>query len=184
MVQILLMNYYHPGGYWEDAQFPTGEQCTNYVAEVEVAHIISTWEKNCSMTDTLFASPSFWKQQAWQTFRTYYQCRLRYVTYNGSLLTVAYQEMKMLAVLGAAKEQKDNWVTNKEMKSRIKSFYRPPKPANDYYLVSHQGQVNIFWLRTGWTTTCIRGSDWYLLPVPHDSVVKQNRWPNMSSKTA
>ena len=54
-----------------------------------------------------------------------------------------------LAKLGAAKEQEYNWVIYEEMKSHIKSPYKPSKQTNDYYLLSRHEQVIIFRLRTG-----------------------------------
>ena len=41
------------------------------------------------------------------------------------------ESTKRLAKLGAAKEQDDNWEIKEDMKSYIKSVYRPTKQTDD-----------------------------------------------------
>ncbi|XP_041369488.1 uncharacterized protein LOC121383481 [Gigantopelta aegis] len=127
-----------PSDYREEAHFPTGKHCTNYAAEVEAlihaAHIISTREENCShvifLTDALSALQALENNkldrlsEALHPISSVNQVVLQWIpAYCG---IPGNENADRLAKLGAAKEQ-DNWVTYEEMKSHIKSLYRPPK---------------------------------------------------------
>ena len=54
-----------------------------------------------------------------------------------------------LAKQGSGKEQEDNAVSYKEMKTIIKSLHRPNQIQDDYHKLDRQEQVIIFRLRTG-----------------------------------
>jgi len=82
-------------GYREKAHFPTGKQCTNYAdALIHNAHIVSTRDENLSLitflTDDLFVLQAL-KNKRFDILSAVSTM----FSYNGSLLTVAYQERKM-----------------------------------------------------------------------------------------
>ncbi|XP_041369744.1 uncharacterized protein LOC121383715 [Gigantopelta aegis] len=137
------------------------KHCTNYDAEVQTlihaAHIISTREENCShvvfLTNALSALQAFENNkldrisEALHPISSVNQVVLQWIPAHCGI--PGNENADSLAKLGAATELEDNWVTHEEMKSHIKSLYRPPKQTNDYYLLYRQEQVNIFRLRTG-----------------------------------
>ena len=59
------------------------------------------------------------------------------------------EEADRMAKLGAEDEQEDNAVNMSEMKTIIKSLYRPQQPLDSYHQLSRPDQVAIFRLRTG-----------------------------------
>ena len=89
---------------------------------------------------------------------------------NGSLLVVAYYEMKIPTDWQnwlIVKKQKDISVTWEEMKSRITSLYSITSFSDKELVI------------TSWNSICIRGTSYYLLP--YIPVEKHNRRMHMSS---
>ncbi|XP_041363645.1 uncharacterized protein LOC121379208 [Gigantopelta aegis] len=133
--------------------------CTEEVEALTLAaHIISTRQENCShvvfQTYALSALQALENNkldrlsEALHPISSVNQVVLQWIPAHCGI--PGNENADRLAKLGAAKEQEDNWVIYEEMKSHIKSLYRPPKQTNDYYLLSRQEQVIIFRLRTGY----------------------------------
>ncbi|XP_041366816.1 uncharacterized protein LOC121381550 [Gigantopelta aegis] len=130
-----------PSGYREEAHFPTGKHCINYAAEVEAlihaAHICS---HVVFLTDALSALQALENNkpdilsEALHPISSVNQVVLQWIPAHCGI--PGNENADRRAKLGATKEQADNRMTCEEMKSHIKSLYRPPKQTNDYYLLS------------------------------------------------
>ncbi|XP_041369908.1 uncharacterized protein LOC121383877 [Gigantopelta aegis] len=120
-----------PSGYREEAHFSTAKHCTNYAAEVvatiHAAHIISTREEKCSHVVflTLGNNKLDRLSEALHPISSVNQVVLQWIPAHCGI--PGNENADRLAKLSAAKEQEDNWVNYEEMKSHIKSLYRPPK---------------------------------------------------------
>ncbi|XP_041369746.1 ribonuclease H-like [Gigantopelta aegis] len=135
-------------GYREEAHFHTEKHCTNYDAElqalVHAAHTISTREENCLhvvfLTNALSAIQALENNkldgisEAPHPISSINQVMLQWIPAHCGI--PGNENADRLAKLSAAREQEYNWVTHEEMKSHIKSLYRPRKQTNDYYLLS------------------------------------------------
>jgi len=96
--------------------------------------------------------PFFWKQQAWQTFRspTSYQQYQTKFCYNGFMLTVVYQEIKLQTDWQRCLQLRNRRITRRHTKRWNFTFNLSIDLTNKP-------------VTTGWTIS-MRDSGWYLLP--------------------
>jgi len=149
-----------PDGQWQAAAVPTGLHCTNYKAEVEAlihaANIISG--KTDPDSQVVFLTDALSVLQAAnnnklpdleealldiQCLRSVLQWIPSHCGIDGN------EEADRMAKLGAEDEQGENAVSTTEMKTIIKSLYRPQQPRDSYHQLPRPDQVVIFRLRTG-----------------------------------
>lgn len=149
-----------PDGQLKTSATPTGNYCTNYRAEIEALilaaqQISSTADQEARvvfLTDALSVLEAATNsklprlEEALKTIRCS-QVVLQWIPSHCGIS--GNEEADDLAKQGAGQEQEENPVSLPEMKTIIKSLFRPHATRDSYHQLTRQQQVIIFRLRTG-----------------------------------